>query len=697
MNLIHDNATCTTRPVSAARMLTINEQRNTKSIVRVPPGIWYGACVVVLIATLATHLQPSPELSSLNSLLLFIGMSLCAVALANIVWAVTYSRARLYRGRRYVLLARISRVLGQREAVLAFTHKAAAAIGLAVENTEDCDQKLDALDQHLRIEGFREPRWYAWLACGALAVSITMVLAAPAISVGRGFSHEWSIPSSITILCAVALSAVSGRFIRFRLRLGAARSFCLVAIDDRTAQNDQHASAREDSPLDEGPIAFRATIYSDFIRINITTDDELPPQITISFSGIRVDGVPRNKVSALIAAVEPFADLIVATARTDGRHPELEDYRGRLPHFRRWTLSSSRCIVNGAFTRVVMDDLALYRLRYLLEHLPRREEAEWALNNTSTEFQEGRFTRQSQIAFLLGAIGGILSQFPSFRTAGWFFLAGTMLEIAPRFLHPLRRANGATLYLRQPRCATASRILSFHAILSLVLDALFVGLYTYFVLGRIWEAHGWLVMMLFGAVGVVLSRTYLANGVFRLFKWILDSEFRIVVFRHFSKEFADQNKKVVLPNVGAYGQIIAIEDTTLTHAVAGVNPDSESIIGELANLIQPSERWTRLVEGELAHADFVVFHWRGAVTNNMRWELRAARARFPPSRMIFLVGRETEQATRGAIRQLWCLSALPTPAVHIIGDSELIDYWKVRRILYHVMRSLPVSLRPGTT
>lgn len=82
--------------------------------------------------------------------------------------------------------------------------------------------------------------------------------------------------------------------------------------------------------------------------------------------------------------------------------------------------------------------------------------------------------------------------------------------------------------------------------------------------------------------------------------WLLDYRFRVIVFRRNSPDVAEFNRRVVMPTLGAYGQVFSIADNTLLTAEPGVNADSEGILSEVNYASDDPDNWKARVQEQLA-------------------------------------------------------------------------------------------------
>jgi hypothetical protein len=151
-----------------------------------------------------------------------------------------------------------------------------------------------------------------------------------------------------------------------------------------------------------------------------------------------------------------------------------------------------------------------------------------------------------------------------------------------------------------------------------------------------------IILILCAIPATVLGYHYSIRGVLSLLKWIIAGPVRIVVFRRYSTEAAVVHRSTVMPVVGAYGYLVAFEDTTL-HDFKKAGPFWESqdlLAGFHYHMLGGTEDWLSRIRVELDCADFVIFDWHSEPTANMTLEFEAARELLPEDRLIWIISSE---------------------------------------------------------
>ena len=196
--------------------------------------------------------------------------------------------------------------------------------------------------------------------------------------------------------------------------------------------------------------------------------------------------------------------------------------------------------------------------------------------------------------------------------------------------------------------------------------------------------------LIIGLPLVAATRYGLAKGTIRLWKRLLDSRFRIVLFRRFSSEAAPATRKLIAPMFGAYGRIIAVYDATLRGTAPGLNPETEALLGETYDTLHCDDsNWKERVRREISIADLVVFYWPSNPTDNMTWEYYQALNHVLLSRMVWVCHRILADSVRDWLRG-HCEKA--TPKIFVLDDST--QYSSLRRPVYELMASLGKVARP---
>jgi hypothetical protein len=236
---------------------------------------------------------------------------------------------------------------------------------------------------------------------------------------------------------------------------------------------------------------------------------------------------------------------------------------------------------------------------------------------------------------------------PSFWLAALFAFVGasSALQIVIR---PLLRGSIRGGHWRNPTHLQISRVLSQHAILSIVGEpvvlipfaiALFDSVLNNLIKGLIEFA----VLAIFY---MPFARFYILNvAILQLARVWVSGDFRIIIFRRFldgykGEEFSrfdSEHKRILLPALGAYGNLVLVHNESLLSAEAGPNPDSEEVLSQLRDAVLcEGHNWQENVLSKLKTVDLAVFHWATVPTQNMLWEFERACQILPTSRLLFV-------------------------------------------------------------
>jgi hypothetical protein len=196
--------------------------------------------------------------------------------------------------------------------------------------------------------------------------------------------------------------------------------------------------------------------------------------------------------------------------------------------------------------------------------------------------------------------------------------------------------------------------------------------------------------LIFTPLAVLATRFGLANATLELLKMLAAGRFRIIVFRRFSEEVAGLHRTVVLPTVGAFGSVTAINDDSLETARPGTNADSEQVLADWEYLIEAGRAdWTERVLFELDRSDFVIFHWPGEPTPAMLWEFKEVRDRFPAKRILWVTSTDRVRELRA-----WTERAFGSSASPVLGlDPDRKSARALRRALLSQLLELEVRPR----
>jgi len=280
------------------------------------------------------------------------------------------------------------------------------------------------------------------------------------------------------------------------------------------------------------------------------------------------------------------------------------------------------------------------------------------------------------VAFILGLV---LVGLPGCRLLGVLLVLSAYGGELPRFLGPLRRASVAQSTLRTPKSLLLSKRLLdakrlerrlFWVLLAITLLASVLAARTVF---PDWDGR---LLVLLGAIfcaSFFIVYSGLLDGLLRGAKWYLDWNFRIAVFRRNSVSFGYEHKFTVMASCGAYGQVLVVDDESLGRTDDNYGEWREEfegpwlkIFSEMDDMLRPArflQSWQDQVTAQLARADFAVFDWAQEITDNMKWELKAAVRCLPPSRILLVISDQyqselndflasLDMRERGSIRPL---------------------------------------------
>ena len=225
----------------------------------------------------------------------------------------------------------------------------------------------------------------------------------------------------------------------------------------------------------------------------------------------------------------------------------------------------------------------------------------------------------------------------------FLFLTYTILQINPFpdkrielkiYLGSILFINGVSYFMRiagltgkdyktYPQLVYLSNLLSYHIYWSFLLDAIATGIFiTLFGKSLIISYdNGYLTPVIITGIIVFLNRFYLANGLLKVFKYLIVNDFHIILFRRFHPTKSDVARQVIGPSLGSYGKVITIWDKHLEDAERGPNSDSEEILSEFGSMIEATnENWQDIIRTKIESTDCFVFYWPEMPTEHMLWE-----------------------------------------------------------------------------
>lgn len=173
-------------------------------------------------------------------------------------------------------------------------------------------------------------------------------------------------------------------------------------------------------------------------------------------------------------------------------------------------------------------------------------------------------------------------------------------------------------------------------------------------------------------------------AVLELLKCVVDRRLRIVVFRRFQDAgqdgdpgFDTRHRTVVLPALGAFGQLFVVHNESLVATPPGANADSEEIVSQLSKAIKFEHAdWVYGVSSLIREADVAVFHWGSVMSESMLLELRESTRLLAPQRLIII-----SDGDGGAMLSLPEAGFSIGPFVFVLGDSYTDFLAEVRKDL----------------
>lgn len=185
-----------------------------------------------------------------------------------------------------------------------------------------------------------------------------------------------------------------------------------------------------------------------------------------------------------------------------------------------------------------------------------------------------------------------------------------------------------------------SKFFAYHAIWSLALDAFFTFSLAWFNASA-FKGNNYIIVIT-SLISVPISRFYFTNRIILIVKGIVNLNFKFTVFRRFQK--SDSIKSLLLPSIGAFGEIYTINDNLLEESDSNVNADSASILSEERKYAYSSHSdWKYNATQQINNTDIVIFYWECIPTDNMIWELNEALDRKKASELLFVVPTELKK------------------------------------------------------
>jgi hypothetical protein len=264
----------------------------------------------------------------------------------------------------------------------------------------------------------------------------------------------------------------------------------------------------------------------------------------------------------------------------------------------------------------------------------------------------------------------------------FYFLLFSGLLISSYF-RPIQQLLVYKDYFSKPVFPAGSRILSLHILHSIWLETAWVTFTTGVVFSLCQNMTARFIAIPFAAFA---GRFLLGNGTIRMAKRVFNYQFNILVFRRFSPEFAKVTKTVINPVLGAYGNLLSINDPSLRDAKEGINADSEGILNERNQLqFSTGESWRTTVQLYLNKADVVVFQWEDLPSPNMEWEFREACRVIPPQRVLFICRQINETRIRDRILEISSGQQLP---YRFLTASQEPGLRNLNKAVYRLFREL---------
>ncbi|WP_064966601.1 hypothetical protein [Tenacibaculum ovolyticum] len=140
------------------------------------------------------------------------------------------------------------------------------------------------------------------------------------------------------------------------------------------------------------------------------------------------------------------------------------------------------------------------------------------------------------------------------------------------------------------------------------------------------------------------NRFIIVNGFLKVFKELINRNYKITVFRRFSK--SENINSIVLPVLGAYGAIQLIKDNTLKLSPKAIDADSGEILSENNKQLFSNWDWKNDALRYIKNSDFVVFYWTEPPTDNMIWELDKSIEAKNINKLLIITDRENKKSIK---------------------------------------------------
>lgn len=297
--------------------------------------------------------------------------------------------------------------------------------------------------------------------------------------------------------------------------------------------------------------------------------------------------------------------------------------------------------------------------------------------------------RVSLIVGITGLMGAY--RWPDQRMVFWIVVAFTGFSCAWQ-LSPF--GDGDRKHSGVPKPGWTNWCLSHHAFMSLLMEAIGNGAMAMCIgrSGLFGTTQTSILAVVLILVWLPFCRFIFVNlAVLELLKNIADRRLRIVVFRRFQdigKEvdvgFDLRHRTVVLPVLGAFGQLFVVHNESLVATQPGPNADSEEVVSQLSKAIKFEHAdWVYGVSDLIRETDIAVFHWGSVMSDSMLLELRESQRILSPQRLIIIVDGDG-----GAM-----ISLLKTGfdvSIHVIrlGDSYSEFLVEVRAAISEMAKSM---------
>lgn len=132
-----------------------------------------------------------------------------------------------------------------------------------------------------------------------------------------------------------------------------------------------------------------------------------------------------------------------------------------------------------------------------------------------------------------------------------------------------------------------------------------------------------ILFIILGSFLPLISRFYFANGIICSLKLLINSRYKICLFRRFNE--SNNIKTRILPIIGAYGKIFSINDNTLVKSQVEQHLQlSKDIMSETNEyLFVSDDNWKEKALKYIKSTNLIIFYWNDEPTSNMIWELNS--------------------------------------------------------------------------